>query len=307
MKNITLSHRSAIIAIRQFRINPENIEMLNLTKELMLSNKKYGDKRIEILVNSINLKHKNWRYKYHTTSVKLPKNSTFELDENISCISAEFLLIQMSNILPLEKLYLLGFEFCGTYGYEYSTSKYVNSILPLCTKSSIKAYFNKYKNLSPSFRGVKNMKKLLDVLEDNAASPMEARLYLKLCGDRKDGMYGCKNLKLNCPIEISEEAQQIAGQKTIVPDISNVEKKVAIEYNSKEFHENIDQGQKDQRRRDALVHDGWKVISFTPQQIYNEKTFHLLAIEILEALKQNSNFSIKDFERKRNQIFKLLN
>ena len=100
------------------------------------------------------------------------------------------------------------------------------------------------------------MRRAFSIAANNSASPMESRLYVKLCGPKNMGMYGCKDLKFNCKIDISSEAKKIAGQNFIVPDISNKDKKVAIEYNSSQFHENTIQGQKDQRRRDALVHDG---------------------------------------------------
>ena len=85
---------------------------------------------------------------------------------------------------------------------------------------------------------------------------MESHLYIKLCGPRKYGCYGCENLDFNSKIVLSDEAAKIAGQKYILPDLSSKAKKIAIEYNSAKFHENIERGQKDQRRRDALVYDG---------------------------------------------------
>ena len=84
---------------------------------------------------------------------------------------------------------------------------------------------------------------------------MESRLYLKLCGPRTKGFYQCSNLKMNRAVKISAKAQRIAGQQYIIPDISNASNKVAIEYDSSQFHEETEQGQRDKRRRDALVHD----------------------------------------------------
>ena len=85
---------------------------------------------------------------------------------------------------------------------------------------------------------------------------MESRLFIKLCGGRKYGLYECKNLKFNERVPLSSNARKIAGQDFVIPDLSSQKHKVAIEYNSAQFHEEIIQGQKDQRRRDALVHDG---------------------------------------------------
>ena len=111
---------------------------------------------------------------------------------------------------------------------------------------------------------------------------------------------------MNKSVNISKEAQRIAGQSIIIPDIFNEKKKVAIEYNSSQFHDNFEQGQKDQRRRDALVYDGWKVHSIVSQHLYDRVTFNLLAREILHELGQNSRFRGKHFEDKNKAAFKLL-
>ena len=92
--------------------------------------------------------------------------------------------------------------------------------------------------------------------KEQSASPMESRLYIKLCGPRIKGFYECKNIKLNQQVKLSNKAKLIAGQDIVVPDLSCKSKKVAIEYDSAKFHESTTQGQRDKRRRDALVYDG---------------------------------------------------
>ena len=100
--------------------------------------------------------------------------------------------------------------------------------------------------------------------------------------------------------------QLIAGQDYIIPDISCKKKKVAIEYDSAQFHENTERGQRDKRRRDALVKDGWKVFTIVPQQINNAETFDIIAKQILKSLNQGYRIRIKDFEAKRNSAFTFL-
>ncbi len=85
---------------------------------------------------------------------------------------------------------------------------------------------------------------------------MESRLYVKLAGQKSKGLYECKDLRMNKEISLSTDASKISGQHIIKPDISHIRKKVAIEYDSSQFHETTEQGQKDKRRRDALVKDG---------------------------------------------------
>ena len=186
----------------------------------------------------------------------LPRNSIMNFDDNISIVCPELLLLQMASLLPFLQFCLIAYEFCGTFTIDHNTKNFVNNIEPITNKIKIENFIAKIEKKNKNAKSIKIIKNLLEVLEDGAASPMESRLFLKLCGNRKLGLYGCKNLKFNQNIEMSTQAQKIAGQRIIIPDIVNKQRKVAIEYNSSMFHEDSVQGQKDQKRRDALVYDG---------------------------------------------------
>lgn len=189
---------------------------------------------------------------------------------------------------------------------DQTTGEFASNLQPITNAKQIKNYVNKYARLNKNAWGLKNMQEACEILEDNSASPMESRLYVKLCGPRNKGLYACRNLKFNQAVIPSQEAKKIAGQSIIMPDISCAAKKVAIEYNSSQFHENSVQGQKDQRRRDALVHDGWVVFSFTPQQVYDADTFHILALKILKSLDQYKRIRHKNFILNNQKAFDLL-
>lgn len=239
-------------------------------------------------------------------SASLPKNSIQKLGENVSCVKPEFLLIQLSPLLPYPQLALIALEMCGTYAIDPSTRNFIGNLMPATTSKKVKEYINEYEKLNPHFKGKRKIKSIVNFLGEKSASPMESRLYIKLCGDRKEGFYGCRNLIMNQPVRLSEEACKIAGQPVVYPDLINLKHKVAIEYNSAQYHETNEQGQKDRRRRDALVYDGWKVISITPQQFYNNSTFHIIALQILDLLGQSFNLNMAKFSKKRDTAFKLL-
>ena len=76
-----------------------------------------------------------------------------------------------------------------------------------------------------------------------------------LATPHQKGGFGIKNLAFNKTIEISKTAQEICMQKTIMPDLSNEKKKIAIEYDSNAFHNEIKQNNKDKLRINALKHD----------------------------------------------------
>ncbi len=145
---------------------------------------------------------------------------------------------------------------CGTYAIDPSTRDFVGDLKPTTNPEKIGKYVKEYERLNPHFKGKKKLSSISTFLEENSASPMESRLYIKLCGDRKEGFYGCRNFKMNQAVNLSEDACKIAGQAVVYPDLLNQKFKLAIEYNSAQYHESIEQGQKDRRRRDALMYDG---------------------------------------------------
>lgn len=307
MQEIILSHSSALIVNRQMRINNGTIPFLKYVESLINSKEKYGTNFIEVMVDTKIRAHNNWRFKYRVCSASLPKNSIYKITDNIFCVSPELLVIQLSNLLSVEKLALIVLEMCGTYSINPINKNFERKLPLQITTESLKAYIKKYEKLNPGFHGVNNLKKICKFINNGAASPMESRLYIRLCGNRKNGYYGCTGLEMNKSVKLSKEAAKIAGQNIVIVDILCKRLKVAIEYNSAEYHENSAQGQKDSRRRDALVFDGWEVFSITPQQYYNEETFHIIALQILKALNQNYRFKISNFTKLRHDALESLN
>lgn len=298
--NLILSHTSALNAIRQYRINKNEITIV----DRILHNKQnesYG--KFEIIVQNQNLKYKNSLFTHHVWKHPLSKDSMIHLKDNIYCVCPELLLLQLTNILSFTNLYLLTLELCGYYSINPETSIFESVGVPISSICKIQKYIEFLKTQKSPIKGINKLSQILSFCTDNSASPMESRLYIKLCGPRNKGLYGCKNLEMNKGYKLSKKASIIAGQSIIYPDISSKSHKIAIEYDSAQFHENTQQGQKDKRRRDALTHDGWKVYTIVPSQINNVSTFHVVAMQILKDLGQNTRIRNKNFIEKRNQAF----
>lgn len=254
MKEIVISHITALLALRLIRT--ENNFTCSLEDLIAMNNILGSNQKIHILLDSQNNKIKNSKYKCHINLSKLPKGSLKIINDNLKIVSPEFMLIQLSKSLNYEELFLLILELCGSYSINPLDKSFVNNIFPITNIKTIKNYLARYKNMNPYAKGVNKLLKICKYAKNDSASPMESRLFIKLCGPKIQGLYECKNLKLNQKINISKKAQLIAGQNIIIPDISSRKNKVAIEYDSAQFHENTTQSQRDKRRRDALVHDG---------------------------------------------------
>lgn len=59
MYNITLSTKSAVIAVRQKRIDADNVAILHHANQLLLTRKRHGSQAIEIMVPSKRKTHNN--------------------------------------------------------------------------------------------------------------------------------------------------------------------------------------------------------------------------------------------------------
>ena len=256
MKNMIISHKTALNILRKFRINYSlgNATKINyLNEELHKIN---SNEKIDVLVDSFNKRGSNQKYRYHIAPNGFTMKSTFKISKNLYCVCPELLVIQLSTRLNFYNLYLLISELCGTYSINPESLEFFTNINKSTSISKINKYKDELLSNCKIIRGSRILNEVLKVARDNSASPMESRLMLKLSGPRKFGFYGIQNLEFNKPVTLSKSASLIAGQSKVIPDISNTEYKVAVEYDSAQFHENSEQGQRDKRRRDALVHDG---------------------------------------------------
>lgn len=248
MNSIILSHTSALKALRLKRIGTIESEISTLVNNHF--------EQLHILVKSKTKQHSSKRFKHHLQQQSLPKNSFINISNGIQCARAELMMIQLASCLSFEKLSLLVLEFCGSFAINSTTGTFDKDLLPETNIKTIKKYVDEFKTLNPHAHGLKKITEVLDVCDNGSASPMESRLFIKLAGPTKYGMYGCKSLKFNNTINLSKKAAKIAGQSTIKPDICNTRYKVAIEYDSAQFHTETLQNQTDKRRRDALANDG---------------------------------------------------
>ena len=144
MNNIILSHKTALYVIRKLRSENNIKSILVFVEEIIHSRKNHGNQNLEILVNSHNKKHNNWRFNYHVLVNKLPHNSMLKLTDEISVVCPELLLIQLSRFMPLEILCVIALEFCGTYSISPDTGDFVSNIKPITNVNKIKDYVNKF-------------------------------------------------------------------------------------------------------------------------------------------------------------------
>lgn len=233
-------------------------DLLTTKNSIIIEDLPYcGNAPFHLLTKNKNYNRHLKNIKFHYSNLTYLRNSFLKYNDNIYIPAPPLLFYQLATIMPFEQLLQTGLEMCGTYSIsESAVNGYVYNIPPLTTALKIKTYIT---NLNKRHKNLPCIRKALQassLLIDNCASPQESNLYIKLCAPRNMGGYEISNLKANCQIKLSEQAREILKHPTIKPDLCNKKTKIAIEYDSNEFHDNTGQNTKDKLRADALQHDG---------------------------------------------------
>ncbi|MDO5328514.1 MAG: hypothetical protein Q4E88_00155 [Coriobacteriia bacterium] len=269
--------------------------------------------KIDCLCFDTNKRCKLQSVKNHVVQTDIPQKSFVSITTNntklqelifdhIVIPSPALLFLQLCETFSVYDAMLFGMELCGTYTIAgpKDDHKLIN-VLQYTTARAIKQGISCLKG--KHIKGIKKAIIASKTINDNSASPAESKLYLMLCGPRYLGAYQIKKFSLNKAILPSYQAQNISGQKRIKPDMCNSHYKVAIEYDSKKYHENVVQSQKDKRRKDALLYDKWKVYTIVPAQIRNRYIMNSIANKLLIACKQEPRIYAKNFCKKQNALF----
>ena len=114
---------------------------------------------------------------------------------------------------------------------------------------------------------------------------METMTYLLLCLPIMLGGYGLPKPEMNATIPLDEEAQTIARRKHCEGDLCwpNVHPPLDIEYHG-EVHVGAAHMKSDVGRELGIEHMGWRVLTVTSPQVFNEIEFEIVAKEAAKVI-----------------------
>lgn len=269
MGNVFISHSSALLIYRNNRnqmyapayapskLVPKKQDKVDYI-ELNETQRKYEEvlnRPLDIVISNHSTS-KVSRISKHKFNGKYPLNSFLQIQNNLFIACPELVFCQMAQILNLEDLILYGMEICGTYSLcDESEKGFCSDCAALTTVNNLIKYFKKFSFLNQPYKGSKNIKKALQIIKGNAASPQESRLYVMLCSPKYLGGYNIYGVSLNHKITLSKEASRICNKKSVVGDLCIPKHKIVIEYDSNMFHNRTDQNNIDKSRINALTHD----------------------------------------------------
>lgn len=318
MDDLYISHFSALEIYRKLRASyklrliqqsnshPGKYNNCTYKKILMFANFweeiNYWPK--DFIVSDKNFMHRSNYYCTHYSGMKYPYNSFVQIHDHVFVASPELMFFQLAPKLSREKLALIIMELCGSYAlFSDQDKKLISNLSSLTSLEKINAFI---KNTNKHVSGINKLSDALKMSANGSASPQESILYIILCSPHKFGGYNIQDISLNQKVKLSTKASEIACQKYIYPDLSVKRVKIAIEYDSDEYHDNSLQNRKDKLRQDALQLDGWKIYSFVTGQLRNKKSLDNMAKMILDSIGQTSRIRMKDFYVRQKSLMRKL-
>ena len=188
----------------------------------------------------------------HQTSLEeIPPGLLLEVEDGVYVCGPELVFIQLlSSITDLGAI-VLGYELCGTYSHFAPLVSGFYDRPQLTTGQRILSATD----LVRGTRNVKRARRLLPLILDGSASPMETVTSNILFLPEQLGGNSLVMPILNCEVELDDVARKIAGTRTCVIDGAWKELHKGFEYNGSDHTDPM----KDRNRLEALAHMGYSI------------------------------------------------
>lgn len=224
-------------------------------------------------------RHSTKRVCFHQLAAPLPRGAFLEIAPGVAVCSPELVFVQLAETLPMGELIALGYEFCGCYPLEANRSGALVRA-QLTTPARLSAFVNRVERM----KGLRKARIAVQFVCAKSASAKETEMDALLMTPMRWGGLGLPPALANEPVALSEEAARIARGDRVVCDLLWPQARVAAEYDGLAFHGGRHQQARDSRRRDALITDGFDVVTVTSSQIDSVSEF----IEIADALSRKT-------------------
>lgn len=224
-------------------------------------------------------RHPTKRIRFHQLAAALPRGTFLEIAPGISVCSPELVFVQMAETLSFGELVALGYELCGCYPLDENRPGALVRA-QLATPARLAAFVGRAKRI----KGLRKARIAVQFVSAKSASVKETEMGALLMTPMRWGGLGLPPALANEPVALSKEAVRIARGNRVVCDLLWPQARVAVEYDGRAYHTERHQQTRDSRRRDALLADGFDVVSVTSSQIDNVSEF----IEIADVISRKT-------------------
>ena len=171
-------------------------------------------------------------------------------------------------------------EFAGTYRLGARGGRARYHVQPLMSMEGLRQMAGQLRPGAAATRA----REVAELAFDGAASPMEASLALMLSLPVGLGGLGLPKPQLNVAIDVSSRRGVLTDADQVTPDFLWPEERVALEYDSGEFHAGEPGLGRDAARANTLTAMGYRVFRATPWQVRSLAGIELLGRQLARAL-----------------------
>lgn len=252
------------------------------------------------LVDAESAKRKGKMFSCHTSPQTLPEGSLCRISSCDFAASPEFTLTQMARRSSLAETVRFASHLCAQFMFDRGNER-LPKRAPLTAKHRIDAYAW----ANPRLHGTRRIRESLPYIVENAASPPEIDLAMRLSLPRRCGGYAIAPPEMNVPVPLSENAQATAGRRHVVGDLCWTRAKLVVEYDSDAEHLNPAQAEKDATKRLALSMQGFEVITVTSLMMRNVDAFEGVAERVARRLGTRLRVRGSSFRSEQEELFRL--
>lgn len=232
----------------------------------------------------------------------LPANSLIDAGFGVFCASPELCLVQLAGGIERTELLPLTMELCGTY--RLGTDQTLYNQAPLTNVVTLRAFTSQAQ--VGSTHGAQRLLWVLRYAADGSASPRETAVHGLLCLPTRQGGYGLPLPHLNYPVETRDTRLETSRRTSYRFDLCWPSCKLALEYDSDEFHSNAAQLALDAEKRTVAQQLGYTVVSLTNSQLCSVDAMDELAKLLSAKMGHRLRIRTKGFAMKQYALRKTL-
>ena len=231
---------------------------------------------VHILVSDTESRRYVSGWTYHICSADLPQGSFWRIAQQLYVTSPELSFLLMGGELTEAQMAEYATNLCASYFIEMPNRAIRPRSRQVTSIEKIGAYLH-------NMHAVYGRKKALCGLRwatQGSASPMETKLFLRLCIPTRQGGYGLPKPMLNYRIDPGR-CGSLSEQNYYVADLCWPEYGVIVEYDGEAYHQDVSS---DKRRANALEMLEWRVFSITRHEMFDAFAFDMFARQVCKAL-----------------------
>ncbi len=243
----------------------------------------------------------------HVSSSLPQRGSLSQIEDGLYSSTPELCFVQMASGSPILQLVRDGYLLCGRYRVFSAVERGGSSRFDLverkllCRQESLERFAVRASHLEGSARA----RRVIPFVLENAASPAEISMAMRLILPYRLGGFGLPSPVLNARIELSSSAKQIAVKSHHEVDMLWPADKVVVEYDSNLLHLNSASMTVDAIKRGVLEEMGYKIVTVTADQLRDPELMRRVALRIGRRLSFRVRPRGSDFSRLQQDLFML--